>query len=136
MQQGELVAMEGSCGEEGTSSKNLEIHGKRAIHAWYVGVFFLKRAEEKRIRDDAAREKQEGIQGQWQQESPFREMMEQARRDEYTESSSEIMRKSNIAKRGSRWALGTTREACEKVVKEEAGRLGIVRFILRKTRIS
>ena len=58
-------------------------------------------------RDDAAREKQEGIQGQWQQESPFREIMEQARRDEDTESSSEIMRKSNIAKRCSRghWEL-------------------------------
>ena len=29
--------------------------------------------------------------------------------------------------------LGTTREAYEKVVKEEAGRLGIVREILRKS---
>ena len=44
--------------------------------------FTLKRAEAKRIRDDAAREKQEGIQGQWQQESPFREILEQAGRNE------------------------------------------------------
>ena len=42
--------------------------------------FTLERAEAKRIRDDAAREKQEGIQGQWQQESPFREILDQARR--------------------------------------------------------
>ena len=32
------------------------------------------------------------------------------------------------------WALGTLREAYEKVVKEEAGRLGIVREILRNVR--
>ena len=29
------------------------------------------------IQEDASREKQEGIQGQWQQESPFREVLEQ-----------------------------------------------------------
>ena len=34
--------------------------------------FTLRRAEAKRTRDDTAREKQEGKQGQWQQESPFR----------------------------------------------------------------
>ena len=44
--------------------------------------FTVKRAEANRIQYDAAREKQEGIQGQWQQESPFREILEQARRDE------------------------------------------------------
>ena len=43
------MAMESSHGEEGTSWKNLEN---------------LKRAEAKRIRDDAAREKQEETQGQ------------------------------------------------------------------------
>ena len=35
--------------------------------------------------------------------------------------------------KSSDWALGTIREAYEKVVTEEAGRLGIVREILRKT---
>ena len=38
-------------------------------------ILLSKRAETKRIRDDAAREKQEGIQGQWQQKSPFREIL-------------------------------------------------------------
>ena len=42
--------------------------------------FTPKRAEAKRIRDDAAREKQEGIQGQWQQGSPFREIVEHAQK--------------------------------------------------------
>ena len=38
--------------------------------------------------------------------------------------------------KSSEWALGTIREAYEKVVEEEVGRLGIVRAILSKTRIS
>ena len=46
--------------------------------------FTLERAEENMILEDASREKQEGIQGQWQQESPFREILEQARRNEDT----------------------------------------------------
>ena len=62
---------------------------------------------------------------------------------------SEVMRKGNIAVRGSRWeefkeecrakekssewASGTIGEACEKVAKEEVGRLGIVQEIFRKT---
>ena len=50
--------------------------------------FSLERDEAKRIRDDAAREKQEGIQGQWQQESPLREILEHARRNEDVECSS------------------------------------------------
>ena len=132
------MAMEGSRGEEGTPRKNLENHVKRAIRTWCVGVFFsLKRAEAK--RDDAAREKQEGMQGQWQQESPFREVLEQARRNEDMGCSSEVVRKNQrrlLRGKSSELAPGTIREAYEKVVKEEAGRLGIVREILRKTRIS
>ena len=65
--------------------------------------FTLRRAEAKRIRDDTAREKQEGIQGQWQQESPFREILEQARRNEDMGCGSEVMRKGFIAIRDSRW---------------------------------
>ena len=65
--------------------------------------FTLKRAEAKRIRDDAAREKQEGVQSQWQQESPFREILEQARRNEDVGCSSEVVRKGFFAIRDSRW---------------------------------
>ena len=42
--------------------------------------YTLERAEAKRILEDASRERQEGIQGQWQQESLSREILEQARR--------------------------------------------------------
>ena len=102
--------------------------------------FTLKRAETKRIRDDAARERQEGIQGQRQQESPFREILEHVRRNEDMGCSSEVMRKGYFALRVRRWedfkeecrvtgksserTSGTIRDAFEKVVKEDAGRLG------------
>ena len=39
--------------------------------------FTLKRAEAMKIREDAARERQAGIQGRWQQESLFIEVLEQ-----------------------------------------------------------
>ena len=94
--------MDCSSGKESASRNNLDNHGKRAIHAWYVGVFDSQRAEAKRIRDDPAREKQEGIQGQWQLDSPFREILEQASRNEDMGCSS-VMRKVNIAVRDSRW---------------------------------
>ena len=62
-----------------------------------------KGPEAKRVRDDAARQKQEGIQGQWQQESPFSEVLELARRNEGVGCSSEIMHRSCLAMRDSRW---------------------------------
>ena len=61
--------------------------------------FTFERAEANWIRDDAAREKREGIQGQWQEESPFRDILEHARRNE----SSEILRRSYFAIRDIRW---------------------------------
>ena len=42
--------------------------------------FTLQRAEAKKILEGATRERQEGTQGQWQQESLFREILEQVRR--------------------------------------------------------
>ena len=41
--------------------------------------FTLERAAAREILADAFREKQEGIQGQWQQESPFREVWNKSR---------------------------------------------------------
>ena len=71
--------------------------------------FTLNRAEAKRIRDDAAREKQEGISGQWQQEYSSREILEDARRNEDMVCSSEILRRSYLAIRDSR---------CEEIQEE------------------
>ena len=97
--------------------------------------FTLRRAEAKKIRDDAAGDAR--IQGQWQQVFPFRKSLEQARRNEDVGCSAEVVRKGFFATRAkgksSEWAPGTIREAHEKVVKHEAGRLGIVRDILIKS---
>ena len=41
--------------------------------------FTLERAEVRKILAEVPREKQEGIQGQWQQESPFREVWNKSR---------------------------------------------------------
>ena len=41
--------------------------------------FTLERADVRKILADASLEKQEGIQGRWQQESPFREVLEQVK---------------------------------------------------------
>ena len=95
----------------------------------------LQRAEAKKILEDAARERQEGIQGQRQQESPSREVLEQVRGNVDMGCSAQIMRKGYIAmrddnweefrkwygekKKSSEWTLEKTREACEKVAKEE-----------------
>ena len=78
---------------------------------WSISL--LKRAEAKRIRDDAAREKQEGIQGQWQRESPVRKILEHARRNEDVGCRAEIMRRSYHAMRDSRW-LELKEECIEK----------------------
>ena len=103
--------------------------------------FTLKRAEAKKILEGAARERQEGIQGQWQQASPFREVLEQARGNVDMGCSAQIMRGSFIATRddsweefrkgmqrkrekSSEWTLEKTREAYEKVAREDIGRLG------------
>ena len=69
---------------------------------------------------------------------------EEARRNEDMGCSSEVMaerlfsqlrtadEECRVKGKSSEWSLGTTREACEKVVKEEAGRLGIIREFWRK----
>ena len=82
----------------------------------------------------------------------FTEYFPGAGRNEDMGRSSEILRKGYFETRDSRWeefkeecmekgmssesALGAIREAYEKVVKEEAGRVGIVRETLRKVRMS
>ena len=55
--------------------------------------FSLKRAEANKSLEDAARDRQEGTQGQWQQESPFREVLEQVRGNVDMECSAQIMRR-------------------------------------------
>ena len=104
-------------------------------------ISLSKEQRPRKILEGAARERQEGIQGQWQQASPFREVLEQARGNVDTGCSAQIMRGSFIATRddsweefrkgmqrkrekSSEWTLEKTREAYEKVAREDIGRLG------------
>ena len=95
--------------------------------------FTLERAEVKNILADASRE--EGIQGQWQQESPFREVLVQVKGNADMDCGPQMMRRGYLAMKtggweelkdryrkegkSSEWTLERIREACEKVVMDE-----------------
>ena len=97
---------------------------------------------------DAAQEKQAGIQGQWQQESPFKEVLKQVRRSADTDGTARMMRraygamklgnwesfKEECRKEGMlcEWTFERNGEAFEKVAVDGIGRLGIAQEILRK----
>ena len=66
----EELAVEGSRGKEGVSSQTTENARKRPVHTRNVEVLLsLARAKAKKFLKDTEKEKQEGIQGQWQRES-------------------------------------------------------------------
>ena len=65
--------------------------------------FTLKRAEVKHMLEEASRERQEGIQGQWQQESPFREVLEQGKRSADTYCGPQTTRRAYIAMKHGNW---------------------------------
>ena len=71
--------METGGGKEGVPWKAVENDGQRTIHTRNVGIFCQGRARVERFRELAEEEKLAGIQGQWQQESPAREYLEQVK---------------------------------------------------------
>ena len=75
--------------------------------------FALKRAEAKKILEDAARERQEGMQGQWQQKSLFREILEQVRGNVEMGCGLQMMRKGHIANEG--WQLGRVQRKIQRI---------------------
>ena len=115
------------------------------MFSWHVEHFTLKRAEAKKIMEDAARERQEGIQGQWQ---PFREIIEKVRGNVDMACGPVIMRKGFFATRdgswedfeegckekekSSEWTLERIRDAHGKGARDEVGRLGVVHEIMIK----
>ena len=111
--------------------------------------FTLKRAWARKNLADAAQEKQEGKQGQWQYESPFKEVLEQVRRSADTDCGPQTMRRAYSAmKLGSwesfkeecrkegtlcEWTFERLQGAYEKVAMDDIGRLGTAQEILRKS---
>ena len=110
--------------------------------------FTLERPDARKILADASREKQEGIQGQLQQESTFKKVLEQVKRGADADCGPQMMRRGYLAmknasredlKEGYRkkgkscqWTFGRIREVYEKVANDEIRRLGILHEILRK----
>ena len=95
----------------------------------------LKRAEVKKILEDASREKQEGTQGQWHQESRFREVLEQVKRSAYTDCGPQTMRREYIAMKHGNWENFKEGKLCKWTLEKKIGEVGIVREILRKSTV-
>ena len=65
--------------------------------------FTLKRAGARTILADAAEGTQEGIQGRWQQESRFNEVLEQVKWNADTDCHARIMRRVYNAGKSGKW---------------------------------
>ena len=84
-------AVEAGCGKEGVSGKNVENDGERTISAWEH--LSSERSKAKKFRQLADEERQAGIQGQCQQESPAREYLEQVKCCHDTDCNESMMKK-------------------------------------------
>ena len=73
----EVLAVEDNGGTESASWQLVEKVGKGPVCTTDVGVLLLERVKAKTFLDDAKKEKQEGIQDQWQQESLAKEVLDQ-----------------------------------------------------------
>ena len=89
----EVLAVEGSGGTESASWQIVENVGTGRVYTRNVGVYFsLERAKAKQFLKDAEKEKWEEIQGEWQQESPAKEYLDQVKSSADTDSTPEMMR--------------------------------------------
>ena len=102
------------------------------------------------MREEAEEERQAGIQGQWQLESPAREYLEQVKCYSGTDCTHRMMMQGFLdlesgdweeykntfrnEVKGSEWAFDIIKEVLEKVAKDEAKKLSTVQeIILRST---
>ena len=134
------LAVEGSCGKEGRILADYGV--LKDQNTRNVGVLSFERTKAKKFLKDAEKEKQEGIQGQWQQEAPAKEYLEQVKGSADTDCTPRTVKFGYFALKGgeweacksifkvgisaTEWAFERIREACEKVAGDEAGRLNIV----------
>ena len=105
-----------------------KIMGNQPIRRGMWECFTFKIAEAKKIVDDAARDRQEGIQGQWQQGSPFREILEPVRGNVRAGCGHQMMRKNCIAKRDGSWSSKKDKKSTDflrRVIAPVGGRDGV-----------
>ena len=142
-------AVETGGGKEGVSRKDVGNDGERTIYAGDVGVFSPRRSRVKRFRELDEEEKQAGIQGQWQQESPAREYLEQVKCCHDTDCNEPTMKtgftalkngtweefKDTFRKKikASEWAFDRIEEAFELAAQDEAEKMSIVQEIMLRS---
>ena len=141
----EVLAVEDDGGTGSASRQIVENVGKDQLVQKMSEYFFLERVKAKKFLEDAKKDKQEGIQGQCQQESFAKEVLDQVERCADTDSTPTMMRFGYYASKdgdweeykvevsATEWAFERIREAFEKVAKYEAGHLSIVQRIMLKS---
>ena len=96
--------LEAGGGKEGVSEKYVENDGERTIFCVGCGTHFsCERSNAKKFRQLANEEKQAGIQGQWQQESPAKEYLEQVKCCHDTDGNESMMKKGFTAINNETW---------------------------------
>ena len=88
----EVLAVEDNGGTESASWQIVENVGKGPVYAKDVEYFCLECVKAKKFLQDAAKDKQEGIQGQLQQESPVKEVLDQVTRCADTDCTPKMIR--------------------------------------------
>ena len=108
-----------------------------------------ERSKVKNFREDAVKEKQGGIQGQWQRESPAKEYLEQVKCRKDINCTPRMMKQAFLALKGgdweeytnifrvqakaTGWAFDRIQEAFEKVGNDEARKLSTVQKVMSRS---
>ena len=134
--------VEAGCGKEDVSGKSVENDGKRTYLCGMWEHFSCERSKVKKFRRLADEEKQAGIQGQWQQESPAREYLEEVKCCHDTDWNESSVKKGFTACKNGTWekmkssdrAFDRIKEAFELVALDETEKMSIApKNMLRST---
>ena len=88
---------------KGVPWKDLDNDGERTICTWYVGIISPRKEWSKEVWNGAEEERQSGIQGLWQLESPDKEYLEQVKRGDDTYCTERMMKKVFTALKSGDW---------------------------------
>ena len=99
----EELAVEGSRGKRAHRGRLWRMLGKDQYRQGMWEYFSLERLRAKKLMKDAEKEKQEGIQGQWQQESPAKEFLDRVKSSVDTDCTPRMMRFGYYALKDGDW---------------------------------
>ena len=97
------IAVETGGGKEAYRGRMWKMMGKEPYLRGIWEYFLQERRRVKRFRELADEEKQAGVQGQWQQESPAREYLEQVKCCHDTDCKETMMKKGFTALKNGTW---------------------------------